>query len=75
MKITFEKRVYNIEDGEERYEITRIIKSPDKKYNKTYSSFLKYEKSDFYCASGFHYFEPSDELISKIKNQIKKYES
>lgn len=70
MKITFEKRVYNIKDGEETYEITYIVKHPNEEYSNTYSRFLKYEKSEIYCASGFYYFEPSDELKSKIINLI-----
>ena len=75
MEITFEKRVYNIKDGEETYEITHIVKHPNEEYNNTYSYFLKYEKSEFYCASGFYYFGPTDELSTKIKNLIENYEN
>ena len=33
MKITFEKRIYNIEDGDDVYKLTEIIKHPIEEYD------------------------------------------
>jgi hypothetical protein len=35
MKITFDKRVYNIEDGEDKYDVTHIVKHPIKEYEQS----------------------------------------
>lgn len=75
MKITFDKRTYHIEDGGETYEVVHIVKYPIKEYATDSYFIYKYKKSENFRMNGFWYFEPSDELILKIKELIKEYEN
>ena len=72
MRITFEKRIYHIEDGEDIYELVEIIKHSLEEYN--YRHFCdrvsKYNDSDDPSFSGFGYFEPSEELLKRLHNCI-----
>ena len=70
---TFEKRVYNIEDGIDKYEVTRIVKHPRPEYDDSYFYSI-YREHEIPEASGYWYFEPSDELIVRIKKTIESYE-
>jgi hypothetical protein len=70
---TFEKKVYNIEDGIDKYEVTRIVKHPHSEYDDSYfySIYREYEIPE---SSGYWCFEPSDELMVRIKKTIESYE-
>jgi len=71
MEITFEKRVYNVKDGDDIYQITEIIKHSLEKYNyRHFLNVLKFKHSDDPLVSGFHYFEPSEELLERLHNYI-----
>ena len=73
MTITFEKRIYNIKDGDDVYELVEIIKHPIKEYDYRHITdrVLKYNKStDYPECSGFAYDEPSEELLEKLHNCI-----
>jgi len=73
MIITFEKRIYNIKDGDDVYELVEIIKHPIKEYNYRHITdrVLKYnESTDYPECSGFAYDEPSEELLEKLHNCI-----
>lgn len=74
MKITFDKRTYNIEDDGEIYEVIHIVKHPIEEYNNDSYFIYIYKKSEHIGMSGFCYFEPSDELVLRIKTLIKEYE-
>ena len=65
MEITFEKRIYNIKDGDDVYELVEIIKHPLKEYNYRHITdrVLKYN-------DGFTYDEPSEEILEKLHNCI-----
>jgi len=65
MTITFEKRIYNIKDGDDVYELVEIIKHPIKEYNYRHITdrVLKYN-------DGFTYDEPSEEILEKLHNCI-----
>lgn len=65
MEITFEKRIYNIKDGDDVYELVEIIKHPIKEYNYRHITdrVLKYN-------DGFTYDEPSEEILEKLHNCI-----
>ena len=73
MEITFEKRIYNIKDGDDVYELVEIIKHPINEYNYRHITdrVLKYnESTDYPECSGFAYDEPSEELLEKLHNCI-----
>ena len=73
MTITFEKRIYNIKDGDDVYELVEIIKHPIKEYNYRHiiDRVLKYnESTDYPEYSEFAYDEPSKELLEKLHNCI-----
>jgi len=72
MEITFEKRIYNIKDGDGLYEIVEIIKHPIEEYNSRHfiDRITRYNDSDDPLFSGFCYFEPSEELLEKLHNCI-----
>ena len=75
MKITFEKRIYNIKDGDDVYELVEIIKHPIKEYNYRHITdrVLKYkEYGDDSMLDVFTYDEPSEELLEKLHNLIKE---
>lgn len=74
MKITFDKRVYYIEDGEDKYEVTHIVKHPNKEYDTDSYFFNKYETFDDPEMNGYWVFGPSAELKNKIKEYIVGYE-
>jgi hypothetical protein len=75
MEITFDKRTYNIKDGDDTYEVNHIIKHPLEGYPTNGFYVTKFiESSDVPEASGFHYFEPSDELLERIKETVREYE-
>lgn len=74
MKITYDKRTYIIEDDEKKYEVIHIVKHPNKEYDTDSYSFYEYIKSDIPEASGAWYFEPSEELVNKIKDLVRGYE-
>jgi len=74
MKITFDKRTYRIEDGDENYEVVHIVKHPIKEYdNDTYYIYIFKDYEDPKLA-GYWYFEPSDDLVAKIKKTVRDYE-
>lgn len=73
MEITFEKRTYNIKDGDDVYEIVEIVKHPIEEYNYRHiiDRVLKYkEYTDYPKLDGFAYDEPSEELLEKLHNLI-----
>ena len=73
MEITFEKRTYNIKDGDDVYEVVEIIKHNIEKYNYRHmmSRVCKYRECDDYPeCSGFEYYEPSEELIEKLNKLL-----
>jgi|694.fasta_scaffold150543_4 hypothetical protein len=74
MKITYDKRTYFIEDGDKKYEVVHIVKHPNKEYDTDTYYFYEYRESDIPDASGYWHFEPSEELVNKIKDYIKEYE-
>ena len=75
MKITFDKRTYNIEDEDgEKYEVVHIVKHPIEEYNRDSYFIYIYKESEEFGMSNFWHFEPSDELTLKIKKLIKEYE-
>jgi hypothetical protein len=74
MKITFDKRTYNIEDGSEQYEVIHIVKHPIEKYNNDSYFIYIYKEDEDPKLSGYCHFEPSDELVLRIKEIIKQYE-
>ena len=74
MKITYDKRTYNIEDGDKEYEVVHVVKHPIKEYDTDSYFFYEYKKSEIRENSGFWYFEPSEDLANKIKDLIKEYE-
>ena len=68
MKITFEKRIYHIEDGEDIYELVEIIKHPIEEYNCRHimDRVFKYNPK----LDGFAYDKPSEEIVEKLHNCI-----
>lgn len=72
MKVTFEKRIYHIEDGEDVYEVTELIKHPNKEYDhRRIINVAKYMKlDDLPGGSGFHYHVTTDELMERIKETL-----
>jgi len=74
MEITFEKRTYNIKDGDDVYELVEIIKHDIEEYNYRHITdrVLKYKKFDEFEShlDGFTYDEPSEELLEKLHNLI-----
>lgn len=77
MEITFDKRIYNIQDGDNLYEVTHVVKHPNEAYNNDYYNVLiyrEYPEPDMLNMSGFWYMEPSAELMDKIKEIVTKYE-
>ena len=73
IKSVFEKRIYSIEDGEDKYEVVHIGKHPIPDYSDSYF-FHKYKEDENPENSGYWYFEPSDELKSIIIKTIESYE-
>lgn len=76
MKITFEKRIYNIEYGDDVYELIEIIKHPIEEYNYRHiAGVLKYkEYTDYPECSGFAYEKLSDEMLDRLQNCINQKE-
>jgi hypothetical protein len=72
MEVTFEKRTYQIKDGDDIYEVFEIIKHSIEEYNYRHiSRVCNYTECDDYPeCSGFKYYEPSEELLKKINNLI-----
>jgi hypothetical protein len=74
MKITYDKRIYNIIDDNKKYEVVHIVKHPTKEYDTDSYFFYEHRESDIPEDSGFWCFEPSEELVNKFKSYIKEYE-
>ena len=78
MKITFDKRTYNIEDGDNKYEVIHIVRHPIPEYDD--DTYYVHEYRDFggemigHATGGFFAFKPSEELLNKIKETVKNYE-
>lgn len=73
MKITFEKRIYNIEDGDDVYKLTEIIKHPIEEYDYRHiaDGVLKYkEYTDYPECNGFVIEELPKEILDKLQNCI-----
>lgn len=73
MNITFEKRIYHIEDDADKYEVTYIRKHPIVEYS-NYYIFLEYREYEIRELSGFYAFTPSEELKTKLIKTIESYE-
>ena len=71
MNITFEKRIYHIEDGEDKYEVDRVIKHPSMEYSNSYY-FLEYREFEIRELSGYYVFIPSEELKTRLIKTIEK---
>ena len=74
MKITFEKRIYNVQHEDDLYQITYIVKHPIEEYNYEHiGNILKFHEDEQYPeCSGFHYCTVSTELESKLLELIKQ---
>jgi hypothetical protein len=73
MNITFEKRIYHIEDGADKYEVRYIRKHQIVEYSNSYS-FLEYREYENSELTGYWAFEPSEELKAKLIKTIESYE-
>jgi len=74
MKITFEKRIYNIQHNDDVYEITYIVKHPIEEYNYEHiASILKFKEfKEQPELSGFYHCTVSTELETKLLELIKQ---
>jgi len=73
MNITFEKRIYHIEDGTDKYEVMYVRKHPITEYS-NYYSFLEYREYEIRELTGYYAFTPSEELKTRLIKTIKSYE-
>jgi hypothetical protein len=71
MELTFDKRTYNIEDGEHIYQVVHIKKHPTPKYN-TNKHYFYILIEGFEGDKFFGHFEPDEELKTKLKKFIKE---
>jgi hypothetical protein len=74
MEINYDKRTYTIVDNDKKYEAVHIVKHPNKEYDNDSYYFYEWRDMDPEEMSGFWCFEPSDELINKLKEVIREYE-
>lgn len=74
MNITFDKRIYNIEDGTNKYEVVYIRKHPIVEYSNSYGSFLEYREYEIRELTGYYAFTPSEELKTRLIKTIESYE-
>ncbi len=71
MNVTFEKRIYHIEDGEDKYEVDRVVKHPSVEYGNSYY-FREYREYEIRELSGYYAFTPSEELKTRLIITIEK---
>jgi hypothetical protein len=74
MKITFNKRLYIIQDDKDKYEVVNIVKHPIIEYSNSYffHEYKEYENSQL---TGYFAFTPSEELKTRLIKIIESYEN
>ncbi len=66
-KITFEKRIYNIEIDGDVYEVTCLFKHPNEKYNhKEITNICKFKTFEEPELNGFYHHVASEEIMNEI---------
>jgi hypothetical protein len=74
MNITFDKRLYLIQDDTNKYEVVHIVKHPIIEYSNSYffHEYKEYENSEL---TGYFAFTPSEELKTRLIKIIETHES